>query len=526
MEKEDQEREKHKSNMRDDKTAKTTKEIGALIQKKDSTPGSEGNKIIKRPTTAEGEGEAIHGKTEQRAPFNTTAGSNEDAKHRDSSFADTSIKSESRSDAPEADGRNERKTPSENKQDQGRRSFLPEGAAQSEPRLNLSSMNGTAGVLTTQDELNSRREQNENQAFQHVVETTNFGTNQISGDLDKPGPGEVNSTYLQVPQDGQANDAASTSGDNQSVVSQGGTNHDTKYSGDPSQKHALVGPGSSPQLKTDRGKSRVITEQKTQLENCKVALYVRPPYLVCRIMHANTSETDPRDYTKQTYKELSLAAASLLESKSSTCSKASQEMIYKAIRCSIRHHQASGQNLDAGNATALLKSHVTSMDKDEKSTSATDKFSFFANHWERKSSGSAQKKVSTTDMNQAIEYFIDAFALNENVGFEASSPEESPSTESSRVGQSQNSTNQTDSPAGSQITEKGESGKARQRHESRTLDQYFDSSLPDTVRRDADHVIVRVQQRSAAQTKGLMRKACLQVKTRVRRHQTGRRTTT
>ncbi|KAJ5735282.1 uncharacterized protein N7483_000407 [Penicillium malachiteum] len=99
-------------------------------------------------------------------------------------------------------------------------------------------------------------------------------------------------------------------------------------------------------------------------------------------------------------------------------------------------------------------------------------------------------------MNQAIEYLMDALALANNSHSERDSEENSPSINVLGAVQSQdsaNSTNQTDGSSGSGVKGTGEAAQTRQRRESRTLDQYFYSSLPDTVRRDADQVIVRYQ---------------------------------
>ncbi|KAJ6020750.1 hypothetical protein N7540_006254 [Penicillium herquei] len=503
--------------------AKTTKEDArALIPKKNPTSGSEGNKNAKK--TTEFEGEVNRTKTEHHIPVDPTAGENEDAENRDSSLADPSIKNESRSNFTGTDEPSELKNLSGNEQEPDGKIRPPEGTEQSKPTHSLPSVDGTASVLTTQGELDTHREQNEKQASLHFAEGTNSDANQSSANLDKSGPGERNSTHLQVPKDGQPNYAASLSGDNQSILSQRGANNDPKNAGDQSQKHPAGDSSALPNAEPDRGHSQVIIQQKKQLEKCKVALYM--PFLTFQTVKEQrkrrqdiaqsefvaqtpvslenaASKTDPKDHTKQTYKELSRAAASILESESSPCNELSQEMIFKAILCSIRHHKASGQSLNAKSAAELLKRHVASMDKDGKLPSTTHRSPLHAKFWKKESSGSPQKEASTTDMNQAIEYLIDALTLANNSTPGIISLTNNHSTNSLSVVKSQDLTSQTDSPAGSRSKGKGEAGKARQRHESRTLDQYFYSSLPDTVRRDADQVIVRYQAKECSPDKGV-----------------------
>ncbi|KAJ5723262.1 hypothetical protein N7488_001297 [Penicillium malachiteum] len=195
------------------------------------------------------------------------------------------------------------------------------------------------------------------------------------------------------------------------------------------------------------------------------------------------SQTDPKNHAKETYKHLAREAASMLRSKPSESTKLSQEMIHKALRCVTRNLHASGQDkLDAEGAAKLLGSHISSMDKDDvdgKPSPGAAESSMGTSFWKGKSSESPQKKESTTDMNGAIEYLIDALSLCNRSKYSSDS-----------AAQSEESTMRTDGSVGRE-----ESGQKRQRHESRTLDQYFYSSLPDTVRRDADQVILRYQAR-------------------------------
>ncbi|KAJ5735281.1 uncharacterized protein N7483_000406 [Penicillium malachiteum] len=241
-------------------------------------PGSDDSKTVKKTTTFEGG--ASHEKTEDHMPLSPTAGGNEDAEHRDPPLVDTSIKKESRSNAPGVDEPGERENLGENELDPEDKKFPPRGNGQFKSALSSPSVDGTSGVLTRQGELDTRREQNEQQAFQKVAEETNFDANQTSTYLEKRGSGERNSTNFQVSQDDEADDAASTFGDNQSIVSRRGTDYNPKNFGNRSLKHlkhTAIDPSSLLNLKPGREHSKVTIEQKKQLKKCKVALYVRIP---------------------------------------------------------------------------------------------------------------------------------------------------------------------------------------------------------------------------------------------------------
>ncbi|OQE40889.1 hypothetical protein PENCOP_c005G04768 [Penicillium coprophilum] len=516
----DQEKNKQKSNSKDNKTAKHAKEdAGALTQNKNPTSGNQGSKTTNKATTPEG---VSHERTEDHMPLNHTPGRNEDTDHPDSSLTDASIKKESRFDTIGADEPGRSKDLSGNAEQSPESGSRPQESEQSKPALGHPSGNGTTGILTTHAELDTRREQNDQRAPQHVAERTKFDANRSSAELSKSGPGEHHPMNLQVPQDGQASDAISTMGDNQSIVSQRETSHDPKNLGGRNQEHPGVDSSPVPALQPDREHSKVTNEQKKQLEKCRVALYM--PFLTFqtvkeqrkrrrdnsrselaarpRLSQENpANKTDPKDYTTQTYMDLSLAAISMLESKSPSCNKLSQEMIFKAIQCSIRSHEAFGQNMDPESAARLLKGHLNFMSKSGEFSSETRRFSFFAKFWKRKSSGSLQNKASSTDMNQAIEYLIDAISLANKADTSRNSLTPPPSNDRLNADPSQDSTNQTDGSADLSSKGRDESTQTRKRHESRTLDQYFYSSLPDTVRRDADQVIVRYQAKKGCSNK-------------------------
>lgn len=180
--------------------------------------------------------------------------------------------------------------------------------------------------------------------------------------------------------------------------------------------------------------------------------------------------TEPTGHIKETIKKLADAALKIMERPGSdpNIKKLSQQ----AIRCITGDSKYVIKN--SYEAMELLKHHLDSTDEG-KSSSTARKSSL------GRSSVHSKKRVSTTDMLEAIEYFIDAFSLAENPAKEMTTAKKS-------------------LPPASLSDKKG-GPQPRQRHESRTLDQYFYTSLPDTVRRDADQVIRRYQMRKRSARK-------------------------
>ncbi|KAJ5774183.1 hypothetical protein N7457_009079 [Penicillium paradoxum] len=257
--------------------------------------------------------------------------------------------------------------------------------------------------------------------------------------------------------------------------------------------------------------------EQEQVEQCRLALYM--PFLAFQTVREQRkrrqdikqaevaspiglSEDIPAIVTERKDACKGLATAAVPKLRDPNCNPFIKGIIHNAIRCITGDPETSEyDSMDPQKTIALLHRHVDCAGNEDNSLSARGSSL-------RKGSSRRMKKVATTDMIEAIEYFIDALSLAKDDGTKKMKQSKGSSKDqknTSLSGGSHTTHHQHTSKkplASADSDGKGKRGsnasQSRQRHESRTLDQYFYTSLPDTVRRDADQVIRRYQTRKSS----------------------------
>ncbi|KAI9044309.1 uncharacterized protein KD926_001540 [Aspergillus affinis] len=255
--------------------------------------------------------------------------------------------------------------------------------------------------------------------------------------------------------------------------------------------------------------------EQDQLEKCKVALHT--PFLTFQTVKEQREErqnirrsnptalfkgdarvvADAKDDARATLKELANTAVKRQGQKYWT--PLSRYLLLKATGCLKRAQGISGNGkLDSQTAIRWLRDTVAVMGENRKSSSGQKSSS--------KGSSRSRKDESSIYVMEAIEYLIDCLSLVDENDARKVSPSNStrndqrPSSDGLHGPPSQDPDNKPHVPVEPE-NEGKKVGLHQQRHKSRTLDQYFYSSLPDTLRRDADQVIRRYQARKCSASK-------------------------